>query len=51
MALLAVPPLLDAGEITDKGSISQRAVLRHRAATVDATSVPSWVVAVDDPGP
>jgi feruloyl-CoA synthase len=50
MALLTVPPSLDAGEITDKGSINQRAVLRHRAATVDAlytTPAPSWVIAVD----
>jgi feruloyl-CoA synthase len=50
MALLTVPPSLDAGEITDKGSINQRAVLRHRAATVDAlyaTPTPSWVIAVD----
>lgn len=29
-------PSLDRGEITDKGSINQRAVLQHRAATVDA---------------
>ena len=52
MAFLNVPPSLDAGEITDKGSINQRAVLRHRAATVDAlcaTPAPSWVIAVDDP--
>ena len=51
MALLIVPPSLDAGEITDKGSINQRAVLRHRAALVDAlyaTPTPSWVVALDD---
>src|SRR5215470_16343141 len=37
MAFLTVPPSLDAGEITDKGSINQRAVLRHRAAVVDVT--------------
>jgi feruloyl-CoA synthase len=52
MAFLTVPPSLDAGEITDKGSINQRAVLRHRAAVVDAlyaTPAPSWAVAVDDP--
>jgi feruloyl-CoA synthase len=36
MALLTIPPSLDAGEITDKGSINQRAVLHLRAATVDA---------------
>ncbi len=30
------PPSLDAGEMTDKGSINQRAVLSRRAALVDA---------------
>jgi feruloyl-CoA synthase len=34
--LLPTPPSLDQGEITDKGSINQRAVLSHRAACVDA---------------
>ena len=34
--LLAEPPSLDIGEMTDKGSINQRAVLTHRAATVEA---------------
>jgi feruloyl-CoA synthase len=34
--LLAEPPSLDIGEMTDKGSINQRAVLAHRAALVDA---------------
>jgi feruloyl-CoA synthase len=33
-AVLPTPPSLDAGEITDKGSINQRAVLRARAALV-----------------
>ena len=33
--LLAEPPSLDVGEITDKGSINQRAVLSHRAALVE----------------
>jgi feruloyl-CoA synthase len=33
--LLAEPPSLDVGEITDKGSINQRAVLTHRAALVE----------------
>ncbi len=33
--LLSEPPSLDAHEITDKGSINQRAVLEHRAAIVD----------------
>jgi feruloyl-CoA synthase len=36
LALLAEPPSLDLGEVTDKGSINQRAVLRHRAALVNA---------------
>ncbi len=34
--VLPTPPSLDKGEITDKGSINQRAVLSHRAACVDA---------------
>ena len=35
-ALIAEEPAsLDAGEITDKGSLNQRAVLRHRTALVD----------------
>ena len=34
--VLAEPPAIDAGEITDKGSINQRAVLSHRAALVEA---------------
>jgi len=29
------PPLIDAGEVTDKGSINQRAVLANRAALVE----------------
>jgi feruloyl-CoA synthase len=33
--LLADPPSLDIGEMTDKGSINQRAVLAHRAALVE----------------
>jgi feruloyl-CoA synthase len=32
--LLAEPPSIDRGEITDKGYINQRAVLTHRAAAV-----------------
>jgi len=34
--VLAEPPSIDRGEVTDKGSINQRAVLQHRAALVDA---------------
>jgi feruloyl-CoA synthase len=33
--LLAEPPSLDVGEVTDKGSINQRAVLAHRATLVE----------------
>jgi len=41
--VLAEPPNIDRGEVTDKGSINQRAVLTHRAAVVDAM--------YDAPGP
>jgi feruloyl-CoA synthase len=34
--VLAEPPSIDKGEVTDKGSINQRAVLHHRAALVEA---------------
>jgi feruloyl-CoA synthase len=34
--VLAEPPSIDKGELTDKNSINQRAVLQHRAALVDA---------------
>ena len=34
--VLAEPPSLDKGEVTDKGSINQRAVLKHREALVAA---------------
>lgn len=34
--LLTEPLSLDAGELTEKGSINQRAVLKHRADVVDA---------------
>ncbi|CAN6484098.1 unnamed protein product [Victoria cruziana] len=34
--ILTEPPSIDKGEVTDKGSINQRAVLKHRAALVDA---------------
>ena len=39
--LLEQPPSLDAREITDKGSINQKAVLQHRAALVEALYAPS----------
>jgi feruloyl-CoA synthase len=34
--VLAEPPSIDKGEVTDKGSINQRAVLSHRASLVEA---------------
>jgi len=34
--VLADPPSIDSGEITDKGSINQRAVLQRRAALVES---------------
>ncbi len=34
--LMAEPPSMDKGEMTDKGSINQRSVLKNRAALVDA---------------
>jgi feruloyl-CoA synthase len=35
MTLLATPPSIDSGELTDKGSINQRAVLKNRANIVE----------------
>ena len=39
--LLDVPPSIDAAEVTDKGSINQRAVLECRAALVDELYEPT----------
>jgi len=39
--LLESPPSIDAGEITDKGSINQRAVLTRRATLVDELFLPT----------
>ena len=36
MLLLDTPPSLDLGEITDKGSINQRAVQKHRETLIEA---------------
>ncbi len=36
MHLMSEPPSIDKGEVTDKGSINQRAVLKHRDALVQA---------------
>jgi feruloyl-CoA synthase len=35
LLLLSDPPLIDLGEVTDKGSINQRAVLKNRCTLVD----------------
>jgi feruloyl-CoA synthase len=39
--LLDTPLSIDRGEVTDKGSINQRAVLEHRAALIDALYAPA----------
>jgi feruloyl-CoA synthase len=36
LMVLAEPPSIDRGEVTDKGSINQRAMLTHRAEQVEA---------------
>lgn len=36
LQVLAEPPSIDRGEVTDKGSINQRAVLTHRAVNVES---------------
>jgi feruloyl-CoA synthase len=47
--LLDAPPSLDIGEATDKGSINQRMVLRHRAGLVDELYARSpRVIAIDE---
>jgi feruloyl-CoA synthase len=50
-AILLVEPLsIDHGEITDKGSVNQRAVLSRRASLVAALyeeSPPAWVMRID----
>jgi feruloyl-CoA synthase len=48
--LMAEPPSMDKGEMTDKGSINQRAVLANRAALVDevvAAPLSSRVIALE----
>lgn len=50
LTVLAEPPSIDAGEITDKGSINQRAVLDHRQALVEdlyAAAPPGHVLTLD----
>jgi feruloyl-CoA synthase len=48
--LMAEPPSMDKGEMTDKGSINQRAVLKNRVALVDelyALPLSSRILAVE----
>ncbi|MFZ0624193.1 MAG: feruloyl-CoA synthase [Pseudolabrys sp.] len=50
MLLMADPPSMDKGEMTDKGSINQRAVLKNRATLVDelyAVPLSSRVIAAE----
>ena len=47
--VMAEPPSMDKGEMTDKGSINQRSVLKNRAALVDelyATPLSSQAIAI-----
>ncbi len=51
LMLMQEPPSLDAGEITDKGSINQRMVLGRRAALVEALyrdPAPADVIAIEE---
>jgi feruloyl-CoA synthase len=41
LVLLSEPPSLDAGEITDKGSLNARAIFARRSAAVEAAHHPS----------
>jgi feruloyl-CoA synthase len=50
LLLMADPPSMDKGEMTDKGSINQRAVLKNRATLVDelyAVPLSSRVIAAE----
>jgi feruloyl-CoA synthase len=47
--VLDEPPSIDAREITDKGSLNQKAVLQHRQAVLEALYAPeppSHIIAV-----
>ena len=49
--LMAEPPSMDKGEMTDKGSINQRAVLKNRSALVDelyTTPLSTRIVAIKE---
>ena len=39
--VLAEPPSIDRGEVTDKGSINQRAVLENRSALIEEIYSPA----------
>jgi feruloyl-CoA synthase len=49
LLLVSQPPSLDAGEITDKGYLNQRACLRHRADAVELLFAAEPVEAVIAP--
>ena len=49
LLLLLHPPSLDAGEITDKGYINQRACLKHRADSVELLYLEELTVEVITP--
>jgi len=49
--LMAEPPSMDKGEMTDKGSINQRAVLKNRAALVEqlyTTPLSPRIIAIEE---
>ena len=46
--LIDTPLSIDRGEVTDKGSINQRAVLEHRAALIDGIYAPTPAGACDN---
>ncbi|MEJ2624899.1 MAG: hypothetical protein P8Z80_10250 [Pseudolabrys sp.] len=49
LILMAAPPSMDKGEMTDKGSINQRSVLKNRADLVEqlcAEPVPNVVISL-----
>ena len=49
-AVLTEPPTLDTGELTDKGSINQRLVIRNRPRLIEelyAAAPPAHVIAID----
>ena len=52
--LLDTPLSIDRGEVTDKGSINQRAVLEHRPALIDelySPTPPPHVITLCQPEP